>query len=353
MGDLTLNPNLVARSYDTNRNNLVSDDLKISNDKKTLKALGGDANVTVEELAKALDEDKVIIKNGTVESPNIDTTIPLFHDNDLVGDAISRALKATKESTESIPGAPSKLFHSDPADYQKAMDEHKAKLVDKKYALNSDNKNLLNTLKEISEVAKDFEIKQVAARFAKPEISSAMGDEEIKNKKFDSPLEEEVNKLKAENKVLREKLKDIEKIMDINQPESTLRKADKEIRSAFETITEEQTAIDTRLSTNIKRAEVKIEDIKNGIMPFKESRMNTVKEDIEQAKKFTTDKSMKAVENLAQKAYEVSIEALNGDNSLKHARNLNEKAEYIKTQAETIDKEANSARKKVENLGGI
>lgn len=112
MGDLTLNPNLVAKAYDTNKDGKVSDNLNISKDTRTINALGGDSDVTVEELANALSNDSVIVQNGTVISTNGSVRIPnLFGDAKQVNEMASNALFKTSSWNLTYPVKP------DPEDY--------------------------------------------------------------------------------------------------------------------------------------------------------------------------------------------------------------------------------------------
>ncbi|PIQ25051.1 hypothetical protein COW36_07460 [bacterium (Candidatus Blackallbacteria) CG17_big_fil_post_rev_8_21_14_2_50_48_46] len=68
MSELSIHPAMMALSYDSNRNGKVSDELKVKQNAETLRAIGGDAEVTVMELATALRNDKVVINNGEIQA---------------------------------------------------------------------------------------------------------------------------------------------------------------------------------------------------------------------------------------------------------------------------------------------
>lgn len=97
MDALTLAPLLVAKSYDTDKNGKVDDNLKISAKLKNKIDTDKNGSVDVIELSKSIENDKVIVKDGSIFARKGDLKITSNPEFSKIHEAVNSELYKIQE----------------------------------------------------------------------------------------------------------------------------------------------------------------------------------------------------------------------------------------------------------------
>jgi len=359
MGDLTLNPNLVAKSFDANKNGVVSDDLKVHPEAMERIDANKDGKVSVEELASGIGNDRVVVKDGQVKPAKGSLNIPnLFKDvencNAMARNTLSRTDAFWNTSEPLYPNKDNFYYTDangkqkfDKTGYNTAKDNYYRQLADYKQDLVLDRALLVNTLQNMIQTTDDGNVQRIARNALDNQqwrdITNMFGNITGEGQSYKRQYE-------TDRMLLRNAVYNIASITEFTQPSETVKKANQQVNSALNAVVNEQNTIDSKLKENIDKANKKIEEINNGWMPFKGMRTKSVENKIGEAKAFSTQGSMQQVENLAKQAYEAGVQATNWD-SVDDARNIAHKTQGINNEAYNVQEKAKAEIKKIEKLG--
>ena len=391
MGDLTLNPNLVAQSYDTNKNKVI-DELKIK--PEAMERIDTDKNgqVSVGELASGIGNDRVLIKDGQVHAAKGSLTIPnLFQDvenvNNMARNTLSRtdafwntpepsfprkdnfyynqtvwnsegAERAYNKAVNAYNASPTDHAYPNKSDYQKdvrkfdqsgyntAKNNYYSQLAAYKQDLLLDKALLVNTLQNAIQTTDDGNVQNIARRALDNQQYRDFGN--IMSAAFD-----EGHSFKAQYEtdrmLLRNAVFNIADVTEFTQPSKSVGMANQQIKGAAAALETEQNAINANVGDNVKKAQEHIDKINNGWMPFKKMRVESVEKKIAEVKSFDTAKPTENLAQVAKQTYETAVNAMDW-NSINEARNISQKAGSEHNQVYNIQDQAEKETKKINKL---
>ncbi|HEY9841547.1 MAG: hypothetical protein ACAI44_05145 [Candidatus Sericytochromatia bacterium] len=342
MTDLPINPQLVARSYDTNRDCKVSDNLKVKQDADTLRALGGDADVTVDELANALKNDNVIIRNGEIQAnPKVTLRVPLQLDG------YSRAQSLAREayfSANTYAKAPDKVpsSRSDGDTYERESFNRQIEELD--VAENDVRFKAFRSMMELQKQANELKDPQLDALLEN--VSNAI------NQVVDYPdtNNPQLNQLihargqMSHIRYIQGAFKTVSDYLDkFEQPLSSARSANNAINSAQKEVDRERQAVANK-GKAVNQLNTEIKEIQDSYNPFfRETRMDSRKEQIKtinsQVDSYSVNSRQEKLEKLARQNYENVVSALDGY-SFKEGSDIKASTRNIVSDAAAIAKAA-------------
>ncbi|MEZ0368453.1 MAG: hypothetical protein ACAI44_05120 [Candidatus Sericytochromatia bacterium] len=340
MTDLPINPQLVARSYDSNRDGKVSDNLKVRQDAETLRAVGGDADVSVDELANALKNDNVIIKDGEIQAnPNVTLRVPLMLDG--YGGAQQIAAQAIGHS-QTYVRSPEKLIDSRAGEYDRKS--YEAKINEVSGAHHEISRQAFDSLHQLRRQAFDLKdpnldrLLESASRAIdnSPKYPDS-GDYEINRLVYAKSQEQHIKTIQAAFKTVSDYLNKFE------QPLSSARSANSAINSAQKQVDREKQAVANK-DKAVSQLNTEIKEIKESYNPFfRETRMDSRKEKIKtintQVDAYSVNSRQEKLEKLARQNYENVVKALDGYD-FKEGAEIKARTQDILKDADTIGKAA-------------
>ncbi|MFN8673939.1 MAG: hypothetical protein U0457_17895 [Candidatus Sericytochromatia bacterium] len=329
------NSNLIAKAYDTNKDGLVSDNLKIRKDEKTAQALGGNTDkLSVDQLSVALKTNKVMIKDGEVFAANRDLRVPVLHQDLKNANIVANNALAQTSSWKYLflPSEPRTSDYQGPAQYSAAMMEYKMAMREYEQDVKIDRAVLVNALQNVSSTTNNPQIRTIA-------------DNAMKNMLFNNVVGfifEERNRyiVEQDRNNLRSALSTIRDLTNFKQPTETLSGMSRELSASSQLIQKEKDLITNKSGTAIKNLEAEaIKDEKSWF--FGKTRANSDRKDIETIKNLNPKADEDKLANLARSNYENSVKMLDGY-SIEDARNLSRQSDAMSRELNNINQNAKS-----------
>lgn len=340
MSDIASNPNLIARSYDTNKDGFVSDNLAIRKDERTQKALGGTDKVSVDQLANALRNDSVVIRNGEVAATNRDMKIPaLFQDVQSAHNIASNALTQTSSWNHTyIPQRPRESDYAGPQQYNDAVRNYNEAIRQYKEDIKVDRSVLVNALNNVSYATNNPQIKDIASRaIQNVALNNILG----------MAVDESSHSIALQDRAsLRQALSTISDMTEFTQPSKTISMLNNEINEASQALDRQKNDINTKAPAAIKNLEA-ARDKASGSWFFGKTRANSDQKDIDSIKSQNPGPATDRLADLARKNYENAVKMTEGF-SIGDARNLSSDALPLSREANEIESKANSDAKLIE-----
>lgn len=334
------NPNLIAKGYDTNKDGFVSDNLAVRKDPKTVNALGGAEKVSVDQLAGALRNDSIVIKNGEAFAPMREVKIEsLFQDVESVHSIASNALMQTNSWGHTyIPERPRQENYAGPAQYNDAVRNYNDSIRQYREDIKIDRSILVNALQNVTYATNEPQIRNIASR-----AMSNVALNDIMGFALDQRNHEIVSQDRAS---LRQALSTINDMSQFTQPKETISMINKEISSASQQLDREKNAINTKSQSAISTLETS-KDKASKSWFFGGTRANSKQEDIDTIKSLNPKAQEDKLANLARRNYENGIKMAEGF-SIQDARDLSREASPLSREIVNIEKEAKDGAKLIE-----
>lgn len=338
MSDLTVTPRLVARAYDANRNGKVSDDLSI--DREALPALGGDANVTVEELASALGNDRVLISSGRVELARGPMRVPALHGeyariHEVAADALNQTINWW------VPTRPNRDFYSNEQDYREAVNRYRRERQEYKEKIRIDSAIMANALRNIASVSDDPEIRRIARDTLESQFLRDLG-----GLIWDDNT---INRYETDRAILRNALSTIATLSDVPNVPAVLSRANQALQAAQADVQTEDQVLRNERDAALKRAEEKAATKRDSWF-FGKTRAKMVDKKAAEVRAYATEPKTNTLTELARRAYETGINALHGY-SKEGARSLGAELDKVTQQAQSIGSTSRNEVNEVRKLG--
>lgn len=334
------NPNLIAKAYDTNKDGLVSDNLAIRKDPKTAQALGGGDKVSVDQLANALRNDSIVIRNGEAFAPMREVRIPaLFQDVESVHSIASNALTQTSSWNHTyIPERPQQANFAGPAQYNDAVKNYNESVRQYRNDIKADRSILVNSLQNISMTTNNPQIRDVASNAMR---NVALND--IMGFALDQRNHEIVSQDRSS---LRQALSTINDMSQFTQPRETIATLNKEISDASSQIDREKSDINTKAAPAIKNLEA-ARDKASKSWFFGGMRANSDQKDIDAIKSLDPKSQEDKLAGLARKNYENGIRMAEGF-SIQDAKDLSREALPLSREIVNVHEVAKDGAKLIE-----
>ncbi len=343
MSGLTFNSGLVAKSYDTNNDGVVSDNLKVRQDQKTISALGGSDKVSVGQLANAIGNNSVIVKNGEIFAPANAIKIPvMYQDIQAVHDVASNALSSTSSWGHTyVPSYPRESDFQGPAQYKEAVSNYNSAVRSYREDIKTDRAVLVNALNNISYTTNNPQIKNMVNTAIR---NTAMNDI------LGMAINERNNTVIMEDRnSLRSALTSISDMTQFTQPSRSIGIVNKEIESANNNLVTEETNIKTKLPAAVAQTEKEIADVKAHAWFFKGRRVEGKENDIKEIKGYSTASGVAGLTQLARANYELGVSVLDGF-SIEDARGISQSTLQNERQVNQIGEKAAREAKKIDKM---
>lgn len=328
------NSSLIARSYDSNKDGFVSDNLKIRKDEKTTQALGNSDKLSVDQLSIALKTNKVMIKDGEIFASNKELKIPALHQDFKNANTIaSNALaQTTSWAYIFVPSEPNSSDYAGPAQYTAAMASYKISMRQYEQDIKIDRAILVNALQNVSTTTNDPQIKKISDNAMKNIVLNNVVGLIFNERNHDVVLQDRAN--------LRRALSTIKDMTNFKQPNETISQVSKEISEANGMLEKEKLTITNKSPIAIKNLEVEAEkDGKSWF--FGKTRAESDKKEIESIKNLNPKIDEDKLSNLARKNYENAVNMIDGF-SVQDAKSLSTESNNLSGQINTINKNAKS-----------
>ncbi|MBC7474010.1 MAG: hypothetical protein H7263_06930 [Candidatus Sericytochromatia bacterium] len=343
MSGLTFNSGLVAKSYDTNNDGIVSDNLKVRQDQKTISALGGSDKVSVGQLANAIGNNSVIVKNGEIFAPANAIKIPvMYQDIQAVHDVASNALSNTSSWNHTyIPSYPRESDFQGPAQYKEAVSNYNSAVRSYRADIKTDRAVLVNALNNISYTTNNPQIKNMVNTAIR---NTAMNDilGMVVNERNNTVIMEDRNSL-------RSALTSISDMTQFTQPSKNIGIVNQEIKNANDNLVTEETNIKTKLPAAVAQTEKEISDVKAHAWFFKGTRVEGKENDIKEIKGYSTVSGVSGLTQLARANYELGVSVLDGF-SIEDARGISQSTLQNERQVNQIGEKAEREAKKIDKM---
>lgn len=348
MSQLTSVPKLVAQGFDRNQDQWVHDDLTVPNDPSLIMALGGDRQVSVDELARAIEGDRVVIRNRKIEPVGGPIEVPnLFADAESVHPYAKEAVRMTDRFPGDlvVPPMPLRANFKDDASYQAALTSFHQRVDNFERSVKGERYLLLGAIQNVLMRAKDPEIKGILHMAMAKVVINDLDDyfKAVRQGKASGEV------YAKDRDVMRQGLVEVARLTDFTPPRLAIQRLNGSLSLADMAVSQEKRIVTEHREAYIRAAEAKLKELEEQGGPINWLAAQRLKAKLQQAKAADPTQLSLRLNQIARLAYEATVAAW-GMGSRDDARVLSHDSRTFSGQADEIEKQARQEVRAIEGL---
>lgn len=348
MSQLTSVPKAVAAGFDRNQDQWVHDDLTVPNDPQVVSALGGDRQISVDELARAIAEDRVVIRMRKIEPVKGPIEVPnLFADAEAVHPYAKEAVRMTDRFSGDllVPPMPLRANFKDETSYQQALTGFNQTVDGFERSVRGERFLLMGAIQNVLMRAKDPDIRRtLGLTMAKVAINDL--DDYFKNVRQGKAGGDLYAK---DRDVMRQGLVEVARMTDFTPPRVAIQRLNDSLSQADMAVSQEKRLVSEHRDAYLKAAEAHLKELQDKGGPLNWLAAQRLKSKIQQAQAADPVQMGLKLNQISRLAYEATVAAWSMG-SRDDARVLSHDSKTFGGQAEDIEKQARQDVRAIEGL---